>query len=788
MNLTINGRQVTVDDSFQNLSREEQDATVEEIASSLPSDQKPSGAAAGFQRGLKDALVDGPAETLKQFAGVGPGRKDDPNYKGTDFFGSSASPKDWNYSQLPQILAENAPSLGAGAAAAAGGAKTAKTAGAGKKAQMLSALIAAGLYGFGSSAGDTAKEAAVARTGDANAETNTSDKVKGGLTAAAASAVGALAPTRFIPGMNKLNTVGTQGALDATKRYLGTTAIGAGSGAGSDVITQAGTKLGTDAEIDLNRVANAGLAGGLTSGSMALPQLAGDSIRAGNMREFGGDNAEATKNYATRLATAGEGIGGLGNSRRDAQAHAMVKSDLSNELREAARGIPLGPDADNALARIKNDEPITPKELEMIERQAASHPDGANTAYLARTLRVAQLAQDKGTYKNDRWAGGISGAFDANIGYMLNPFRSLTGAAASGLGIHLLGTSSPQFAAAAFGSYAGARALDGMTGMRSPAKSFADHFADSTAKLRLPTTPQQPPAAPPAPAAASPWGPRPTMSGPTGPQVPPQAAPQGPQGPWGPRPGLGVNPTGPVAGPRQGPPAPPKQPWATPRVREEWKTPKVSNPAMPALDTIVKPQPTEVPNDALVKAKRLMSGLKQVQKIKDASLKPTGAAASLGAAAAPSVTSMADILRNVTADVPARKKIKKANGKVETEEAPAAQSEPSPFEPFPPEMLYPEGISAKAYAIREGSQYGAKSPGYLLKAERSEQARIDAADELKQAYPEFVHAIAGLHRQLQRVGTKPDAIRSAVNHYAGLLTGSPRGDAAAKAIKEAFIK
>jgi uncharacterized protein YoaH (UPF0181 family) len=31
MNLTINGRQVTVDDSFRNLSREEQDATVERL-------------------------------------------------------------------------------------------------------------------------------------------------------------------------------------------------------------------------------------------------------------------------------------------------------------------------------------------------------------------------------------------------------------------------------------------------------------------------------------------------------------------------------------------------------------------------------------------------------------------------------------------------------------------------------------------------------------------------------------------------------------------------------------
>jgi hypothetical protein len=743
MNLTISGRQVTVDDSFQNLSREEQDATVEEIAKSLPSDTKEaSGAVAGFKHGLKGAIVDGPAETLKQYAGVGPGRKDDPNYVGTDFFGGSANPTKWNYGQLPQILAENAPGMAAGAAAAAGGAKTAKTVGLGKKAQMLAALAAAGVYGFGSSAGDTAKEAAVARTGDANAETNSSDLTRGAVTAAAANAVGALAPTRLIPGMNKLNTVGAQGALDAAKRYLGTTAIGAGSGAASDAITQAGTKLGTDAPIDVNRIANAGLAGGLTSGAMAAPQLAGDTVRAGNMREFGGANAEPTKNYATRLATAGEGLGGLGNSKRDAQAHEMVKSDLRNELSDASRGMQLGPDADNALQRIKSGDPITPRELDMIERQAAAHPDGANAAYLARTLRVAQLAQEKGTYKNDRWAGGVSGAFDANIGYMLNPFRSLTGAAASGLGIHLLGTSSPSFAAAAFGSYTAARALDGMTGMRSPAKSFADHFADHAAQLRLPQTPQAaPPAPPPGPAPRGPWSPAPPAApayGPTGVVTGTRPAQPPPGGPWGPRPGLGLNPTGPVAGPTQGPPAPPPTPAApqpsinpmalmmlkqklkqglpaepaptpapapasapTPSfnpmalqmLKQKLKQglpPEAVPPAAPAPEA---PQPqapvsTDVPKDALVKSKQLMAAMAQIQKMKAKALTPTGEPASLGAAASPvtaDVTApktMADVLRNASAAAAPPKTIKKSNGRVQTEAPTPPKAEKATFEPF----------------------------------------------------------------------------------------------------------
>lgn len=191
---------------------------------------EPSGAAAGAMHGAAE-LINGPAETLKRFAGVGPGRQDDPNYVGTDFLGGSANPLKWNWGQAPQIIAENAPGLAAGAGAAAAGAKTAKKVGLGKKAQMLSALVAAGLYGWGSSAGDTAKEATVARTGDANAESSTADLVKGGITAAAANTIGALAPTRFVPGMKQLNKVGAEGVSAAIQRAMGTTAIGAGAGA-----------------------------------------------------------------------------------------------------------------------------------------------------------------------------------------------------------------------------------------------------------------------------------------------------------------------------------------------------------------------------------------------------------------------------------------------------------------------------------------------------------------------------------------------------------------------------
>jgi hypothetical protein len=79
MNLTINGRQVTVDDSFRDLPREDQEAAVEHIADSMPK-KEASGVAAGAIHGALEP-IHGAAETLKRFAGVGPGRQDyDPNY------------------------------------------------------------------------------------------------------------------------------------------------------------------------------------------------------------------------------------------------------------------------------------------------------------------------------------------------------------------------------------------------------------------------------------------------------------------------------------------------------------------------------------------------------------------------------------------------------------------------------------------------------------------------------------------------------------------------------------
>jgi hypothetical protein len=421
-----------------------------------------SGVMAGLAHGFGEP-VEGVKETAKRFLGAGNGRKEaDPNYVPANVTNGSWNPANWNLSQLPQKVAEMAPSMVPDVAAGAAGAKIGKTFGA--KGAALGALLGAALSGTARTAGDTAKEVTVARTGDANAESSPADLVRGGATAAAASTIGAALPTRFVPGLNPAtkDLVGASGALDAAKRYLATTALGGAGAVGSDAITQAGTTVGTDKglTIDPTRFPEAAVGGAATGGLLGAPKLAGDAVRAGTLSKFGGANLEPTKNVATRLEAASEK---LGNAKSDEAALGTVMSDLRNELGDAAgkvrKQVQLSPEADNALVRAQRGDKITPAEVELIKNETAAAPDGANAAFLAHSLHAANLMSERGGHSNRGWSGGMSGTFDKNVGYMLNPFASRTGAAATGMGMHLLGTSNPMFAAAALRHLSGQRAL-----------------------------------------------------------------------------------------------------------------------------------------------------------------------------------------------------------------------------------------------------------------------------------------------------------------------------------------
>jgi hypothetical protein len=142
--------------------------------------------------------------TAKNYLGVGSGPEPtDPNYVPAHVVDTNGSynPLKWDVhaDQIPQKIAEEAPGLAQHIAAATAGAKAGRAIGGIKGAALGGFLGGAGSM-WASRAGNAAKEDAVARTGDANAEPNGSDLTRAGLTSAASAAAQAITPTRFIPG------------------------------------------------------------------------------------------------------------------------------------------------------------------------------------------------------------------------------------------------------------------------------------------------------------------------------------------------------------------------------------------------------------------------------------------------------------------------------------------------------------------------------------------------------------------------------------------------------------
>jgi hypothetical protein len=592
--LTINGRQVSVDDSFLSLPREEQDATVEEIAKSIPSPE-PSGALAGAKHGVAQ-LAHGIAETAKQNFGIGNGFDNrDPNYVPADPY----KPSQWG-----QLITENIPSIGT--AIAGGKAAAAMAPG---KWKIPAALLGATGAGWLMSSGDTIKDRAA---NNGHETPSTEDKVIGNLTSGAASAAGAIPATRLIPGLSRVTGAGASAAVNALTRAGTTAASGVVGGAASDLANQVGTTAGTDQglSVDPTRLGGAAITGGVTSGALAGAPLAGDLARSASLRKFVGDNEAASKNYATRLEAAGNGD--LGNAKVDEAAHNRVIGDIKTELGDSANLVRkqtnLSQEAENTLSALQRGEKVNPDEISRLDRETAGAPDGANTALLARTLHVAGMAGERGGHSNRGWAGGMSGVMDKNLGFLLNPARLAGGAAATALGMHLLGTSNPMFGGALAGTYGAARMVDNLTGMRSPAKTFAEHFADRNSQVRLPPNTPAAPAAPPPPGggAQGPWGPKPLAQ-----QSVPQAGVQQPQ--------------------PQAPITPGTQPWKAPQVAQ---LPNISPMALNNLQQQLKaglppepqaptapqaaPQidPLNLPSSITKSAKNLMGGAAVVQEMR----------------------------------------------------------------------------------------------------------------------------------------------------------------------------
>lgn len=472
-------------------------------------DDKPSGVVAGLREGVAN-LIHGPAETVKQFAGMDTAGAEKTaqqvapeNYKGAQVVpegGHWYDPRTYNYSQIPQAIAEAAPGMAADITAAKLGSRINPLVGVG--AGLASYLLR--------TRGDTAKQDAAIRTGNPDAEPETQDKVRSLATGAVESIPAAIGLGRFLPGANAVKAVGNEGVKQALAKALKTSGVEAATGATQNAVSQAGATVGTDKglTVDPSQVVNAGITSGATGGMLAAPRGLADARGAKRYEKFGGDNENATKALMNRVNTALDGKGVDTGSSFEAlrTADEGVRDELKAAVKPLKKSGTLDDETTDALKRASKGRSLTDTDLQNINTNAT--PD---VAFLARQAHVASLVKQEGDFGGGKFVGGLANAVGKHIRAVQNP----TGAAVSaGLGAASLGGHAaslfaygPATLAAIAGGYAGMRGIDALTGNRTPLKGVLDRFADSAAPVRMP--------APAAPVEAPP----PTV-GPTGPRVP----------------------------------------------------------------------------------------------------------------------------------------------------------------------------------------------------------------------------------------------------------------------------
>jgi hypothetical protein len=484
--LTINGHSVTVDDSFDKLSPEEQNATVDHIAKQLHEEAAPSGVVAGFAHGVS-GVAGGDASTL----GLG-GVKSDT----LDSISAHAEPKDYkaahliqnghlNISALPQKLAEMAPGLGQDFAAGYTGSKVGGMFGPVGRA-------VGGLAGFGGSAllrtfGPGAHENADARTGVPNSPVETPDLAREGVKQAIQLPLNMVAGSRIVPGGSKL-------AGNALAKYITSATLGGAQAAGNDVVDQVGTTIGTKdgVKYDPTRTAEAaatGLAGG---SALFAPRLAADVH--GNAKYGRFETDPDTKAAAEALASRHLDIadGRKIDAKVGAEAVGGAHRDVHTELAAASKGEDLSQDNANTLKRINDGAKASPGEVAALADEASPE-----TMHLARQALLSAQVKKLGDFSDDKFTGGISSKMEKTLRPIYNP-TGTAAAVGAGLvghagGLGMLGTFAPQALAAIYGSYGAARILDKLTGARSPAQGFTDRFGGTDTPTRFePPVQEQP--------------------------------------------------------------------------------------------------------------------------------------------------------------------------------------------------------------------------------------------------------------------------------------------------------
>ena len=486
--------------------------------------QQPSGVVDSLRQGTSD-VMSGVGKTLETH-GLSGAVSDDLSWAANKVAPDSYTPAPivdrtgGHPSNIPAWLAHAAP-MAAGVILAAGLAP-----------EEASAAVPVGLGAAANwlmSAGNEAQQAAAKRTGDPKATPSTADTVRGDLTAAGESAVGALPVTRFLPSAGTLAKTGTAGAVAALKR-LGVTAAAQGAAsAGADVAQQAGQTVGTPGglNIDPTQVANSAAGGVVTGAAFGGKNAARETLDAAKYRDITQDLQAPAAAFANRMAAAADGanlnagvVGGGAALRTGAEvfnkASAAVHGELSDAVADLRSRVRLPTDANNVLNASLDGQSPTPRDYATLSQAVQGDPQADNVLNLVRQAHVANIVADSGTMTGSKFVGGAS-----SLPSLLNTHTAekaglaalMAGAAIEGGAGHLIAYS-PQAIAALAGVAGAARLADKLTGARSPAGRFVSNFADGTTPVRqtvrapqVTSGPPVSPTGPKIPQAPTPWGP-----------------------------------------------------------------------------------------------------------------------------------------------------------------------------------------------------------------------------------------------------------------------------------------
>jgi hypothetical protein len=483
--------------------------------------EQPSGVVAGLRQGLSN-LIQGPAETAKQYAGADTSALDaaakkvaTENYRPAPVLDKDGL----HLSNLPQSVAEGVPGMAVDIAAAKAASKIPVV---GKYA-ALPAGIASYLM-------RTRGQAAVERAANSQGEgatPTTGDKAAALATGLVESVPQALGISRFLPGSGALAN-GSKGVAQAVGRGVGTAATTGAAAGASDVIGQVGATIGTPGgvEVDPLRAGSSAITGATSGALLSSPRVGAEAHSAIKYSEITPEFRDAASRVANRMVDAADGANlakpehGLTALNK---AEVGIKSELSSALSDLKTRVTLSPDAQNAFDSIQSGKKPTAREYDAIKQSVQSDPRGQQVLDLARDAHMMTVLKGTGRVKGEAFVGGAATKLASSMGLTQHGLAkgALAALAVEHFGSHLI-AQSPAALAALGGTYLAARGLDKLSGARSPAQRFVNRFQNPTQGVRtpqapLPTTPTRPtgPVVPPAP---TPWG--------VEPPAPPDVRPQ----------------------------------------------------------------------------------------------------------------------------------------------------------------------------------------------------------------------------------------------------------------------